>query len=84
MLFMKDTSNQNSIFSKPKRSASSNLIKVGFLVAYDWQLLKNALPAIYTGADIIWLAIDSQRLSWSGNTFAFDTEKFEAFCEKQI
>jgi len=76
---MEDDSNQNSIFPKPEKPISASLIKVGFLVAYDWQLLKNALPAIYKGADAIWLAIDSQRLSWSGNTFVFDTNEFKSF-----
>jgi|GEM_PF-215579 len=76
---MKDGSNHNSIFLKRKESTSSGVIKVGFLVSYDWKLLRNALLAIYKAADVIWLAIDTQRLSWSGNTYIFNTEEFNAF-----
>src|SRR4051812_40490040 len=54
-------------------------IKVGFCVAYDWYLLKNALPSIYASADLICLSIDSDRISWSGHPFAFDDDAFRAF-----
>lgn len=51
-------------------------IKVGFLVSYDWQLLRHALPLVYKGADVIYLAIDRQRLTWAGNPFDFDEPAF--------
>ena len=54
-----------------------NLIKVGFLVSYDWHLLKYAIPRIYKNADIIHLALDKKRLTWAGNTFDFDLEAFQ-------
>jgi hypothetical protein len=54
-------------------------IKVGFCVAYDWQLLAYALPMIYSHSDTICLAIDQNRTSWSGHRFAFDESSFRAF-----
>lgn len=53
-----------------------NRIKVGFCVAYDWSLLEHALPLIYRAADLICLSLDSNRVSWSGNPFAFDEFAF--------
>lgn len=55
---------------------TSSFIKVGFLVSYDWHLLKNAIPLIYTEADIMCLALDKKRLTWAGNKFDFDDEAF--------
>ncbi|PKQ70833.1 hypothetical protein [Raineya orbicola] len=57
------------------------LIKVGFLVSYDWYLLKNALPLVYADADIIYLALDKKRLTWSGNPFDFDEKDFQNFIQ---
>lgn len=54
-------------------------IKVGFCVAYDWELLKDSLPAIYNFADIICLAVDVDRHSWSCNPYTFDSDSFYAF-----
>ncbi len=56
-------------------------IKVGFLVSYDWYLLKNALPLIYAEADVIYLALDKKRLTWSGNRFDFDESGFYEMIE---
>ena len=51
-------------------------IKVGFCVAYDWYLLAYALPLIYDHADEICLSLDKDRISWSGNPYAFDEAGF--------
>jgi len=55
------------------------IIKVGFCVAYDWELLKKSVPRIYDHADIICLSLDKNRKSWSGNTFVFDSQAFYAW-----
>jgi hypothetical protein len=47
-------------------------ISVGFLVAYDFELLKTALPLIYARANHIILVIDKDRLSLKGNLFYFN------------
>ncbi len=57
------------------------IIKTGFCVAYDWRLLMNSLPPVYQHSDIICLAIDQNRKSWSGNPFEFEDEEFYAFVE---
>ncbi|NIK72706.1 hypothetical protein FHS56_000192 [Thermonema lapsum] len=51
-------------------------IKVGFLVSYDWPLLRYSLPLVYNGADEIYLALDRKRLTWAGKPFAFDEDVF--------
>jgi hypothetical protein len=56
-----------------------NTIKVGFCIAYDWQLLAFSLPRIYESAELICISIDKDRISWSGNSYQFDYERFRAF-----
>jgi len=53
------------------------IISVGFLVAYDFELLKTSLPLIYTRANHILLVIDKDRLSLKGNHFYFDEHFFQ-------
>ncbi|TNJ43177.1 hypothetical protein KFZ70_11085 [Tamlana fucoidanivorans] len=63
-----------------------NKIQVGFLVSYDYELLKNAIPLVYKQADTIYLALDKDRKTWNGETIeiadnffdwirAYDTDK---------
>jgi len=58
---------------------SKAIIKVGMLVSYDWQLLKKSIPRIYQSADIICLALDKNRLTWSCNSFNFDENEFKSW-----
>ena len=51
-------------------------IKVGFCVAYDWPLLRYAIPPIYKHADIICISLDSERKTWAGNDYEFDQQAF--------
>lgn len=53
------------------------MIKTGFLVSYDYEFLKIALPFVYKASDLIVLCIDQDRMSWSGNVFNFDETIFE-------
>jgi hypothetical protein len=55
------------------------MIKVGFCVAYDWELLKTSLPRIYSHADKICLSLDKQRKSWAGIQYNFDDAAFYQF-----
>lgn len=57
-------------------------IKIGFCVAYDWHLLEYALPQVYASADLICLSIDKDRISWSGNAFAFVDDAFKSLVKK--
>jgi hypothetical protein len=53
------------------------MIKAGICVAYDWELLKYSLPAIYNHMDAICLSIDINRVSWNGNPFPIDWPAFK-------
>ena len=57
--------------------SNKNMIKVGFLVSYDYQLLEYSLPIVYQYADEIYLAIDKERKTWSGNIFQLPDTFFE-------
>jgi hypothetical protein len=57
------------------------IIKVGFCVAYDWQLLKFSLPQVYALADSICLSLDKNRRSWSGSHYDFDKDAFLKFIQ---
>jgi hypothetical protein len=52
-------------------------IQVGFLVSYDYELLKNAIPLVYTTADTVFLAIDKNRKTWKGNNIVIDESFFD-------
>lgn len=47
-------------------------IHVGFLLSYDYEKLKNALPPIYKEADAIFIAEDKEYRTWSGKKFNVD------------
>jgi hypothetical protein len=48
------------------------IIKVGYCIAYDWDMLRYSIPQIYEHADIICLSIDKNRQSWTGEAFSWD------------
>jgi hypothetical protein len=58
------------------------LIKVGFCIAYDWELLQYSLPLIYKDADVICLSIDKDRISWAKEKYIFDEDKFQSLIKK--
>ncbi|QJX47559.1 hypothetical protein HMJ29_11655 [Hymenobacter taeanensis] len=60
----------------------SELIKVGFNVAYDWEFLKTSLPIVYSSADKICLSIDKDRIGWSGKKYAFNDDEFYKFVKE--
>ena len=51
-------------------------IQVGFLVSYDYDLLRNAIPLVYDFADSIFLAIDIDRKTWNGESFNIENDFF--------
>lgn len=55
---------------------SDREIKVGFLISYDWELLRYSLPLIYQWSDKIFLAIDVNRRTWKGNHFSIPDSFF--------
>ena len=52
-------------------------IQVGFLVSYDYKLLKNAIPLVYKYADSIFLAIDIDRKTWNGSPIVIEDRFFQ-------
>ncbi|PWA06138.1 hypothetical protein [Flavobacterium psychrotolerans] len=52
-------------------------IQVGFLVSYDYELLKNAIPQIYKESDAIFLAVDKERKTWNGASFQIKEDFFQ-------
>ena len=54
-----------------------SLIKVGYLISYDYDLLKYSLPTIYKYSDEIYLAIDKDRKTWMGNSYNLPDNFFD-------
>lgn len=52
------------------------IIKVGYLAAYDHELIKYSIPTLYKEADKIVIAIDQNRLTFSGKPFTIDASFF--------
>lgn len=52
------------------------MIKLGYCVAYDWELLRYSIPKIYEHCDVICLSIDKNRQSWTGERFSWDEKEF--------
>ncbi len=51
-------------------------IHVGFLLSYDYEKLKKSIPPVYKAADHIFIAIDKDLRTWSGETFKVDDSFF--------
>ena len=52
-------------------------IQVGFLLSYDYEKLKNSIPPVYKSADAIFIAIDKDYRTWSGQKFEVDNTFFD-------
>lgn len=52
------------------------MIKVGFCVSYDWEMLKRSLPRVYAHADKICFSLDKNRASWNRQHYTFDEVAF--------
>lgn len=52
-------------------------IHVGFLLSYDYEMLKNSIPPVYKEADAIFIAQDKEYRTWSGNKFEVDPSFYE-------
>jgi hypothetical protein len=46
------------------------VVKVGFLISYDYENLKISLPRVYAQASRIYLAVDVEGKTWSGTDLA--------------
>ena len=52
-------------------------IQVGFLLSYDYEKLKKSIPPVYNAADNIFIAMDKDLRTWSGETFEVADSFFE-------
>eukprot|EP01132_Coremiostelium_polycephalum_P015391 gene15391-18594_t len=43
-----------------------SIIKVGYLISYDYEFLKISLPRVYRFVNEIYLAVDADRKTWAG------------------
>ncbi len=55
---------------------SMKKIQVGFLMSYDYELLKKSIPPVYSESDTIFIALDKNQKSWSGKKFDIDPAFF--------
>lgn len=55
-------------------------IHVGFLLSYDYEMLRLSIPRVYEHADAIFIAQDKDLRTWSGQNFTVDPE-FYAWLE---
>ena len=53
------------------------MIKVGYLISYDHNMIFTSMKLLYDYVDEIYLAIDKKRLTWSGNQFDLPDSFFE-------
>lgn len=55
------------------------IVKVGYLISYDYEYLRHSLPLIYNNQKVheIILVLDKDRLTWSGNKFEISADFFE-------
>jgi hypothetical protein len=63
------------------------MIKVGYLVSYDYQMLLTSIKLLYNHVDEIFIAIDKDRKTWSGNKFElpqFFFDELKLFDSKNI
>lgn len=60
------------------------MLIVGFLVAYDYDLLTSSIPLVYAAANRIVLSVDEQQLTWSGQPFSIDPSFYNWLAEIDI
>ena len=54
-----------------------NKIQVGFLMSYDYKLLKNSIPFVYEHSDSIFIALDKNFKTWTGDVFEVEDSFFD-------
>ena len=66
------------LFLKLKNTSSLRMkkIQVGFLLSYDYEKLKYAIPPVYREADTIFIAMDHKNRTWSGEKFEVEPDFF--------
>lgn len=52
-------------------------IKLGYLISYDYEYFFTSIKYVYDHVDEIFLSIDKDNLTWSGNKFVLDEDFYE-------
>jgi hypothetical protein len=52
-------------------------IQIGFLMSYDYEKLKKSIPPVYKESDEIFIAIDNEYRTWSGQKFEVEESFFD-------
>lgn len=52
-------------------------IKVGYLLSYDYNMFFTSVTQVYDYVDAIFVAIDKNYMTWSGNSFTIEDSFFE-------
>lgn len=52
-------------------------IKVGYVVSYDYDMFLTSVKQLYNYVDVIFVAIDKNYKTWSGNNFIIEKDFFE-------
>lgn len=52
-------------------------IKIGYVVSYDYEMFFTSVKQVYNYADKIYVAIDKNHQTWSGNYFEIENDFFE-------
>lgn len=60
-----------------KTLETHKMIKVGYLISYDYNLIFTSINLLYKYVDEIYLAIDKKRFTWSGNQYELPDTFFE-------
>ena len=53
------------------------MIKVGYLVSYDYKYIYRSILSVYEHVDAIYLAIDVNHMTWTGNRFNIEEDFYE-------
>lgn len=60
------------------------MIKVGYIVSYDYALFFTSVKPLYNYVDKIFIAIDNERKTWSGNQFEIPDSFFDKVNEFDV
>lgn len=63
---------------------SKYMIKVGYLISYDYEMIFDSIGLIYNDVDAIFLAIDKNLKTWSGNDIEIKPYFFKKLKELDI
>ena len=61
-----------------------SIIKVGYLISYDYEFVKTSLPRVYNSVTEIVLAVDINRKTWAGEDFIISDDFWKWISEIDV